>query len=108
MKKLAYIVPFVALFSASVATVSVAADTQGPSAKQASAAIYEAIVMNNKAHKAGFEWRDTYKKLLGPAKKAYKKGDYGRAIALANKARAEAEMGLHQAKVSSGVDLRRN
>lgn len=105
MKKLAYVVPFVALFSASVA---MAEDAKAPTAKDASSAIFEAVTMNNKANKSGFEWRDTYKKLLGPAKHAYQKGDYAKAIELANKAKAEAELGLHQAKMADGADLRRN
>lgn len=73
------------------------------SQQEAAKAITEAVVANNKASKAGFEWRDTYKKLLGPAKKAYKDGDYAKAVKLSNTAKAHAELGLEQAqRASSG------
>jgi len=75
------------------------------SQKDASNAIFEAVSANSKAAKMGFEWRDTYKKLLGPAKKAYKKGDYAKAVALANKAKSHAKLGMVQAKTAKSADL---
>jgi len=90
----------VALAAALFTPVSFAA-TQS----EAAAAITAAVLKNNDASKAGFEWRDTYKKQLGPAKKAYKKGDYDKAIKLANTARAHAELGLIQASKSVGADF---
>jgi len=77
----------------------------GASQKDASNAIFEAVSANSKAAKTGFEWRDTYKKLLGPAKKAYQKGDYDKAVKLANKAKSHAKLGMTQAKVAKNADL---
>jgi len=79
-----------------------------PSQKDASNAIYEAVAANNKVAKMGYEWRDTYKKLLGPAKKAYKKGDYAKAVKLANTAKAHAKLGMVQAGKGQNVNLHSN
>lgn len=98
MKKLAYALPLVAVLAATPALAASKSD--------ASAAILDAIKMNNKAHAAGFEWRDTYKKLLGPAKKAYRKGDYDKAVALADKAKSHAQLGLQQASVAEDAGPR--
>jgi len=72
---------------------------------EAASAITAAVVKNNEARKAGFEWRDTYKKQLGPAKKAYQKGDYDKAFKMANTAKAHAELGLTQAGMSGAAGL---
>lgn len=50
-----------------------------------------------KAASVDSEWRDS-KKILGKAKKAAKAGQYAKAIKLANKARAEGELGFSQAQ----------
>ncbi len=71
------------------------------SKQDASNAIQDAISANNKAAEKGFEWRDTYKKLLGPAKKAYQDGQYEKAISLANTAKSHALLGLSQAEQSA-------
>ncbi len=99
MKKLVYVLPLVAMFSATAAN---AAATKSDAAN----AIVAAVQANNKVAQEGFLWRDTYKKLLGPAKAAYKKGDYDKAKALANKAEAEAKLGMGQYQRSFGADLR--
>ena len=70
------------------------------SASDASSAIYSAVKANNEAAEIGFEWRDTYKKLLGPAKAAYAKGQYDEAVKLANTAKSHAELGLSQAETA--------
>jgi hypothetical protein len=70
------------------------------SQKEASNAIYEAVTANNKVAATGFEWRDTYKNLLGPAKQAYAKGDYHKAVQLANSAKSHAQLGLSQAEMA--------
>ncbi len=93
------------IVSAALAAVLVSPVSHAASQSDAAAAITAAVVKNNEAQKAGFEWRDTYKKLLGPAKKAYQKGDYAKAVKLANTAKAHAELGLTQAKVASNADL---
>ena len=69
-----------------------------PSDAAAFKAAYEAGAAARKAaRKAGFEWRDT-KKMLRQAKKLAKKGEYARALELANRARRQAELGLVQAE----------
>ena len=80
-----------------MAPTTILADT---TQKEASSAIYAAVTTNNKAAAQGFEWRDTYKKLLGPAKQAYAKGDYDTAVKLANTAKSHAELGLSQAEMA--------
>ena len=100
MKKLA----IVASLALALGTSSAFAATQ----QEAAHAILEAVKMNNKADSLGFEWRDTYKKVIGPAKEAYHKGEYDKAIELANKAKAEAELGIQQAESQPVVGLRMN
>ena len=89
-----------ALMLGSTTAFAAASDQQA-----ASKAIFDAVAANNKVAKMGFEWRDTYKHLLGPAKKAYHKGDYAEAIKLANTAKAHAELGMQQAKMSPDAHL---
>ena len=59
---------------------------------------YEAGKAARKAAAAvGFEWRDT-KKMLRRAKKLAEKGEYEKAIELANKAKHQGEQGVSQAR----------
>ena len=61
-------------------------------------AAYEAAVTARKAAAAaGFEWRDT-KKMIRQAKKLAGKGEYGKAIELANKAKRQGDLGVKQAE----------
>ena len=61
-------------------------------------AAYNAAAKTRKAvRKAGFEWRDL-RNLLRESKKLGKKGEYEKAIELANRARRQAELGLIQAE----------
>ena len=61
-------------------------------------AAYEAAAEARKAvRKAGYEWRDT-RKMLRQARKLAKKGEYVKAIELANRARRQSELGLIQAE----------
>lgn len=99
MKKLALLLPLLLAFSAP--SVQAAKATKADAQK----AILAAVLENNKARKARFEWRDTYKKLLGPAKKAYKEGDYDKAVKLSNTAIAHAKLGQAQAKSQAKADL---
>ena len=63
-----------------------------------SKAAYEAAAAARKAvRKAGFEWRDT-RKMLRQARKLAKKGEYAKAVELANRAKRQSELGLIQAK----------
>jgi len=98
MKKVVYALSLAALIAAPGAQ---AADKQ-----EAANAILEAVKLNNEAAAAGFEWRDTYKKLLGPAKEAYRKGDYDKAKALADTARSHAKLGLQQAQQAANAGPR--
>ena len=61
-------------------------------------AAYNAAAKARKAvRKAGFEWRDL-RTLLRESKKLGKKGEYEKAIELANRAGRQAELGLIQAR----------
>ena len=61
-------------------------------------AAYNAAAKARKAvRKAGFEWRDL-RTMLRESKKLGKKGEYEKAIELANRARRQAELGLIQAE----------
>ena len=60
-------------------------------------AAYEAAVAARKAAvEVGYEWRDT-KKLLRQARKLAKKGEFENAVALANRAKRQGELGVMQA-----------
>lgn len=66
-------------------------------------AVYNAAVAARKAAaKAGYEWRDT-KKLLRQARKLAEKGKLEEAIALANRAKRQGELGLVQAEEQEAV-----
>lgn len=95
MKKLAFALPLIAALAAPQAFAA--------SKAEAGDAIVAAVKLNNEARAAGFEWRDTYKKLLGPAKEAYQKGEYDKAAKLANKAKANAKLGLQQAQIAQNA-----
>lgn len=59
---------------------------------------YEAAAAARKAvRNAGYEWRDT-KKMLRQARKLAKKGEYAKAVELANRAKRYSELGLIQAE----------
>ena len=61
-------------------------------------AAYEAAAAARKAaRKAGYEWRDT-RKMLRQARKLAKKGEFGEAVELSNRARRHSELGLIQAE----------
>ncbi len=99
MKKIAILLTMLLAFGATSAIAGKATRAQ------AANAILAAVQANNKVRKMGFEWRDTYKKLLGPAKKAYRKGNYAKAIKLANMAKTHAKLGMEQAKKAKYADL---
>jgi len=73
--------------------------------KSSSQAIAAAVDANKKVAKLGFEWRDTYKKIIGPAKKAWKKGQYDTAEKLAKKALSFVKLGEAQFKSGSNASL---
>ena len=60
-------------------------------------AIAAAVSSLKKARSVEGEWRDANKKMIKKAKAAASKGDYKKAIMLANKAREQGEMGYAQA-----------
>ena len=69
----------------------------GASDEAAFVAAYNAAAKARKAvRKAGFEWRDL-RTLLRKSKKLGKKGEYEKAIELANQAKRQAELGMIQA-----------
>ena len=86
----------------SVAVVALAAGAwgfaphAGASDEAAFVAAYNAAAKARKAvRKAGFEWRDL-RTMLRQSKKLGKKGEYEKAIELANRAKRQAELGLIQ------------
>lgn len=95
------------IVSTALAAILATPVTFAATQSEAASAINAAVLKNNEASKAGFEWRDTYKKQIGPAKQAYQKGDYDKAVKLANTAKAHAELGLTQASQASAADLQR-
>lgn len=97
MKKTAFALSLALLAGSSAAI----AET---SQQDASKAILDAVSTNNQVAAKGFEWRDTYKKLLGPAKKAYQEGQYDKALELANTAKSHAMLGLSQAEQSANLN----
>lgn len=74
---------------------------KGPSAS--SIAIANAKAAMKKAKAVGYLWRDTGK-FIKKAEKAAKKGDEGKAVKLANKARSQAEMAVKQYNYEQGID----
>ena len=92
-------------FAASVAAAALAVGTWGwgvphvlASDEEAFKSAYEAAAAARKAaRKAGFEWRDT-RKMLRQARKLAKKGEYSKAIELANRAKRQGELGMVQAE----------
>ena len=61
-------------------------------------AAYEAAVAARKSVRAaGFEWRDI-KKMLRDARKLAKKGEFAKAVELADRAKHQGELGLIQAE----------
>ena len=70
----------------------------GATDEAAFVAAYNAAAKARKAvRKAGFEWRDL-RTMLRESKKLGKKGEYEKAIELANRAKRQAELGLIQAE----------
>lgn len=99
MKKMTILLTMLLAFGATSAIAGKATRAQ------AAKSIVAAVQANNKVRKMGFEWRDTYKKLLGPAKQAYRKGNFSKAMKLANTAMAHARLGMKQAKMANGAGL---
>jgi opacity protein-like surface antigen len=75
-------------------------------AQKANQAVYDAVQANLQVKEAGFLWRDTYTKLIGPAKAAYREGSYDKALNLAMEAKAHAELGMQQARQSKDAGPR--
>jgi len=82
-----------------IAGCSTADKKAEPSAEQTAAqeAIAAAKASLKKAASVGGEWRDS-KKVLKKAQAAYDKGDYAKAIKLANQAKRQGELGYKQAQ----------
>jgi hypothetical protein len=104
MKKLAMIAALALMVGASGSALAAAHSGGAVSKKDAAAAIGAAIQETNAAAKVQYEWRDTYK-IIGKAKKAYKKGDYAKAKKLAHKAKKQSEMAQVQQKAEMHADV---
>ena len=61
------------------------------------AAYVAAAAARKAAAQAGYEWRNT-RKMLRQARKLAKKGEYAKAVELANRAKRQSELGLIQAE----------
>ena len=90
------------LLAAAVAAVALAAGAWPSLASaddaEAFKAAYEAAEAARKAAaKLGFEWRDT-RKMLRQARDLAKKGEYAKAVELANRARRQGELAVMQAR----------
>jgi len=95
----------IAIFAAAaslVVTSSVFA--KGPSKKEAASAVQAAVKSIESAKKSRGEWRDSYK-ILGKAKKAYRKGDLANAVKLANKAERQGKIGKAQAIAEKSASI---
>lgn len=92
---------------ASALALSLVACQSAPtkSLTDANMAIKSAISANGKAKKMYVEWRDTGK-LLKKARKAKGKGDFDKAVKLANKAKRQAINAVAQAKAQKNVKPR--
>ena len=91
-------------FALSVAAAAIAVGAWGwaphsrASDEETFKAAYAAAAAARKAAaQAGYEWRDT-RKMLRQARKLAKKGEYAKAVELANRARRQGELGLIQAE----------
>lgn len=78
---------------------TIAACASGPThtKNDAQGAIIAATHQNKRAAKKSYEWNNT-RKWIKKAKAAMKKGDYDKAVKLANKAKREATLALIQAE----------
>ena len=87
------------------ATVAVAAIplTACATSKQLDNAMASADAAIAKAKANDWIWRDT-EKFLGEAKKAAEAGDKQKAMELANRARAQAEIAISQYEIEQGID----
>jgi len=90
MKKIALIA------AAACMTISGATFAKGPSKKATSAAVQDAVKSIEAAKAVRGEWRDSYK-ILGKAKKAYRKGDMATAMKLAKQVQRQGKIGKAQA-----------
>ena len=87
------------ILTAAAALTLTACASSGPShtKNDAKGAIGAAEHQTMRAAKKFFEWRDT-KKIIKKAKAALKKGDYDKAVKLANKAKQQSTNALQQAR----------
>lgn len=92
------------LVAATFMLVGTSAFADGPSKNEAATAIGNAVKSIEAAKDVRGEWRDSYK-VLGKAKKAYKKGDFAEAVKLAGKASRQGEMGKAQAMAETNATM---
>ena len=88
--------------AAAVAAAALAAGAWGPPVPADDAATFEAAyeageAARKAAAEVGFEWRDT-RRMLRNAKRLAGKGEYAKAVKLANQAKRQGELGVMQAR----------
>ena len=88
--------------AALIATLSISGAALADNKADAEAAINAAIAAQKAAAKVKGEWRDTGK-LIKKAQEAAAEGNYGTAVKLANKAKAQGELGKDQAMSQAGI-----
>jgi len=99
----------IALFAAAAClTISgatfAAGHGKGPSKKDVSSAIQAAVKSVEAAKAVRGEWRDSYK-ILGKAKKAYRKGKLADAMKLAKQVERQGKMGKAQAMAEANAGI---
>ena len=103
MKKIAILVAATCMIAGTTAFA------KGSSKKDAAAAVQNAVKAVEAAKAVRGEWRDSYK-ILGKAKKAYKKGYYATTVKLAGKVERQGKMGktqaMAEANATMGADVR--
>jgi len=71
---------------------------------EANLAVNQAVAMQQKADSVGGEWRDTGA-IIQQAQAALQKGDFNQALALAQQAKRQAELGYQQAIQNQKADF---
>ncbi len=89
---------------AALALALTAATAHAASKSQAEKAIAAASAAVKKAGQTGHEWRFS-QKFIKKAKAAAEKGDYDKALMLANKAKSEGELAAAQAKAEKDAGI---
>jgi type II secretory pathway pseudopilin PulG len=92
------------LLCAAVALTLVTSQANASTKEEAANAITAAVNAVLEANSVGGEWRDSFK-TIGKAKDAFRGGDYGTAVKLANKAKNEGANGKAQSMAEQSASV---